>query len=503
MSVNLSVKQLQHSDIAADVRDALAESGLAARSLTLEITETVLMTDTDLAVQRLEELKELGVRLAMDDFGTGYSSLSYLSRFPVDILKMDRSFLRDGASPKASGARGGGHRAGRDAAARGRRRGDRVPGAVARRCASSGAARARASCSPGRWTPTRRWSTCAPTRRTHRSPPQPMHHNYEGLDRSGGFSRVRLLAPLRLRDFRLLWSGMCVSLLGDGVFIVAHGVAGLRALEHADGARRGRDRHDRADDRLPAARRRHERPLRPPPGDARRGRGAGARDRRDRRPVAHRRARALAHARCSWPSSARATAFFGPAFDAIVPDVLPAVAAPAGELARPVRPADRPAARRPGDRRPAHRRLSGSAGRSRSTRRRSRVSAAALLAMAPPPRTSRTAGTARSAATSATASPTSASTCGCGGRSRAPRSPTCCSWARRRCCCRSWSRTTCMAAPPTLGWSSPPAASARSAAPRSWASAASRGATSPSCTSRGRSRRLRSPATGSPPPCGS
>ena len=102
MSVNLSVKQLQHSDIAADVRDALAESGLAAGSLTLEITETVMMTDTDLAVQRLDELKQLGVRLAMDDFGTGYSSLSYLSRFPVDILKMDRSFLRDGASPKTS-----------------------------------------------------------------------------------------------------------------------------------------------------------------------------------------------------------------------------------------------------------------------------------------------------------------------------------------------------------------------------------------------------------------
>ncbi|MEA2269323.1 MAG: hypothetical protein QOC64_1933 [Solirubrobacteraceae bacterium] len=103
MSINLSVKQLQHSDIVADVRDALEDSGLDAASLTLEITETVMMADADLAVQRLEELKRLGVRLAMDDFGTGYSSLSYLSRFPVDILKMDRSFLRADASPEMSG----------------------------------------------------------------------------------------------------------------------------------------------------------------------------------------------------------------------------------------------------------------------------------------------------------------------------------------------------------------------------------------------------------------
>jgi EAL domain-containing protein (putative c-di-GMP-specific phosphodiesterase class I) len=58
----------------------------------------VMIADTDLAVERLNELKALGVRLAMDDFGTGYSSLSYLSRLPIDILKMDRSFLRPGAS---------------------------------------------------------------------------------------------------------------------------------------------------------------------------------------------------------------------------------------------------------------------------------------------------------------------------------------------------------------------------------------------------------------------
>jgi EAL domain-containing protein (putative c-di-GMP-specific phosphodiesterase class I) len=102
MSINLSLKQLQHSDIVADVSAALAESGLDPRRLVLEITESVLMDDTDLAVQRLQALKGLGVALALDDFGTGYSSLSYLSRFPVDILKMDRSFLSGHGTPGAN-----------------------------------------------------------------------------------------------------------------------------------------------------------------------------------------------------------------------------------------------------------------------------------------------------------------------------------------------------------------------------------------------------------------
>jgi EAL domain-containing protein (putative c-di-GMP-specific phosphodiesterase class I) len=102
IAVNLSVKQLQHSDVVGDVSDALESSGLDPAHLTLEITESVMMTDTDQAIARLEELKALGVRLAMDDFGTGYSSLSHLSRLPVDVLKMDRSFLREGATPEAS-----------------------------------------------------------------------------------------------------------------------------------------------------------------------------------------------------------------------------------------------------------------------------------------------------------------------------------------------------------------------------------------------------------------
>jgi len=103
IGINLSVKQLFHNDIIADVVAALGDAGLEASALTLEITESVMMTNTELASQRLAELHGLGVRLAMDDFGTGYSSLSYLSRFPLDILKMDRSLLAAGASPITSG----------------------------------------------------------------------------------------------------------------------------------------------------------------------------------------------------------------------------------------------------------------------------------------------------------------------------------------------------------------------------------------------------------------
>jgi diguanylate cyclase (GGDEF)-like protein/PAS domain S-box-containing protein len=103
IGINLSVKQLFHADIVADVAEALAAAGLEPAALTLEITESVMMTDTELAVSRLRELRELGVRLAMDDFGTGYSSLSSLSMFPLDILKMDRSLLAAGASPVTSG----------------------------------------------------------------------------------------------------------------------------------------------------------------------------------------------------------------------------------------------------------------------------------------------------------------------------------------------------------------------------------------------------------------
>jgi diguanylate cyclase (GGDEF)-like protein len=93
MSVNLSGRQLEDPNIVADVAAALADSGLPAGALVLEITETVLMHDTETTIARLTALKALGVRLAVDDFGTGYSSLRYLRRFPIDILKMAKPFV--------------------------------------------------------------------------------------------------------------------------------------------------------------------------------------------------------------------------------------------------------------------------------------------------------------------------------------------------------------------------------------------------------------------------
>jgi diguanylate cyclase (GGDEF)-like protein len=93
MSVNLSGRQLEDPNIVADVAAALADSGLSAAALVLEITETVLMHDTEATISRLSALKALGVRLAVDDFGTGYSSLRYLRRFPIDILKMAKPFV--------------------------------------------------------------------------------------------------------------------------------------------------------------------------------------------------------------------------------------------------------------------------------------------------------------------------------------------------------------------------------------------------------------------------
>lgn len=107
ITVNLSARQLQDAGLVDDVQRALTLSGLPSAQLTLELTESSLMSDTVLAAERLTALKALGVSLAIDDFGTGYSSLAYLQRYPIDILKIDKSFVgvldEDGVGPVLAG----------------------------------------------------------------------------------------------------------------------------------------------------------------------------------------------------------------------------------------------------------------------------------------------------------------------------------------------------------------------------------------------------------------
>jgi diguanylate cyclase (GGDEF)-like protein/PAS domain S-box-containing protein len=95
IAINISAVELRTKDFVAGVRAILTETGLNAQCLELELTETFLMQDDDSTATVLRALKDLGVLLALDDFGTGYSSLSYLQRFPIDALKIDRSFVRD------------------------------------------------------------------------------------------------------------------------------------------------------------------------------------------------------------------------------------------------------------------------------------------------------------------------------------------------------------------------------------------------------------------------
>jgi EAL domain-containing protein (putative c-di-GMP-specific phosphodiesterase class I) len=125
LSVNLSPRQLQDEHLVADVAAAIRRSGIAPACLTLEMTETLLVDDMSAAVITLDALKALDVRLAIDDFGTGYSSINYLSRLPIDILKVDRSFVAaasDPGDPRARLARtmlGLGHSVGMPAVAEG------------------------------------------------------------------------------------------------------------------------------------------------------------------------------------------------------------------------------------------------------------------------------------------------------------------------------------------------------------------------------------------------
>ena len=93
--VNISPLQFNQSDLPLSIGEFLRESGMQASRLELELTESAIMTDAQANIEKLQQLKALGLELAVDDFGTGYSSLSYLKRFPIDTLKIDQSFVAD------------------------------------------------------------------------------------------------------------------------------------------------------------------------------------------------------------------------------------------------------------------------------------------------------------------------------------------------------------------------------------------------------------------------
>jgi EAL domain-containing protein (putative c-di-GMP-specific phosphodiesterase class I) len=94
VSVNVSVRQFESGDLVRTVRDALCESGLAPHLLTVEITESVMLDESERNADIMREIRDLGVHLSLDDFGSGYSSLTYLRLLPIDSIKIDRSFLQ-------------------------------------------------------------------------------------------------------------------------------------------------------------------------------------------------------------------------------------------------------------------------------------------------------------------------------------------------------------------------------------------------------------------------
>jgi EAL domain-containing protein (putative c-di-GMP-specific phosphodiesterase class I) len=95
LAVNLSSRQFHQKDLPASIYQILQDTGLNPASLGLELTEGLVMQQAEASVNTLRELKAMDIRISIDDFGTGYSSLSYLKRFPIDILKIDQSFVRD------------------------------------------------------------------------------------------------------------------------------------------------------------------------------------------------------------------------------------------------------------------------------------------------------------------------------------------------------------------------------------------------------------------------
>jgi len=95
VSVNFSARQFVDNTLVNRVKKVIHETGVSTDNLVIEITETIMMTETERSLKVLSELSELGLKLSLDDFGTGYSSLAYLKQFPIDVIKIDQSFVRD------------------------------------------------------------------------------------------------------------------------------------------------------------------------------------------------------------------------------------------------------------------------------------------------------------------------------------------------------------------------------------------------------------------------
>jgi|GEM_PF-2014117 len=104
IAINLSVRQFKEKNLVQSIKDTLEKTGVQGENLTFELTESLIMKDVDLSTKVITELKNLGTAISIDDFGTGYSSLSYLRRFPIDIIKIDRSFITDLSSKNNDGA---------------------------------------------------------------------------------------------------------------------------------------------------------------------------------------------------------------------------------------------------------------------------------------------------------------------------------------------------------------------------------------------------------------
>jgi EAL domain-containing protein (putative c-di-GMP-specific phosphodiesterase class I) len=102
IAINVSARQLRSADYVATVEQALLDSGTAPELLTLELTETVFVEDSEGAAATLRDLRALGVKIALDDFGTGFSSLSHLKQFPIDTIKIDRAFIAELGGDSAS-----------------------------------------------------------------------------------------------------------------------------------------------------------------------------------------------------------------------------------------------------------------------------------------------------------------------------------------------------------------------------------------------------------------